>query len=49
MFMLSRIGPIVEQGKSLCAQAVDKFVSKRDEAVASSHGTETDQLTNGTS
>lgn len=38
-----RMGPIVEQGKALYAHAIDKFISKRDEAAHA-----TDQMTNGT-
>ncbi|KAG8850652.1 hypothetical protein FRB91_008875 [Serendipita sp. 411] len=42
-----RIGPIVEQGKSLYVATVDKFVTKKDQAEAAATDT-TEHLTNGT-
>lgn len=43
-----RIGPIVEKGKQVYATAVEKFMTKKDQAVAASAKTG-QQLTNGTS
>ncbi|PVG01417.1 hypothetical protein CPB86DRAFT_795099 [Serendipita vermifera] len=45
-----RVGPIVEEGRTICVSAIDKFVAKKDEAAAAATDTSTaNGLPNGTS